>query len=111
MIEKVILKYLKDNLAVPVYMEHQKTDPASFVIVEKTGSSRSNLIETSTFALQSYAPSMLGAAQLNEEVKALMDEVVELDEIVRSEINTDYNYTDTTTKQYRYQAVYDVTHY
>jgi hypothetical protein len=54
---------------------------------------------------------MLKAAELNETVKDLMDDIVALDEIVRSEINTDYNYTDTTKKQYRYQAVYDITHY
>jgi hypothetical protein len=81
------------------------------VILEKTGSSRENYIKRSTFAIQSYAPSMLKAAELNETVKDLMDDIVALDEIVRSEINTDYNYTDTTKKQYRYQAVYDITHY
>lgn len=111
MIEKIILRYLSENLEVPVYMERQKNEPESFVIVEKTGSSRSNLIETSTIALQSFAKTMLAAAELNEVVKGLMDDIVELDEIVRSEINTDYNYTNTSDKKYRYQAVYDVTHY
>lgn len=111
MIEKIILRYLSENLEVPVYMERQKSEPESFVIVEKTGSSRSNLIETSTIALQSFAKTMLAAAELNEVVKGLMDDIVALDEIVRSEINTDYNYTNTSDKKYRYQAVYDVTHY
>lgn len=112
MIEKTVLNYLTEKLnGIPVYMEHQKQDPQTFVILEKTGSSRENFIQQSTFAIQSYAPSMLKAAELNETVKGFMDDIVSLDEIVRSEINTDYNYTDTTKKQYRYQAVYDITHY
>jgi len=112
MIEKTVLNYLSEKLVdIPVYMEHQKNDPQTFVILEKTGSSRENYINRSTFAIQSYASSMLKAAELNETVKNLMDDIVALDEIVRSEINTDYNYTDTTKKQYRYQAVYDITHY
>ena len=62
-------------------------------------------------AVQSYATSMERAALLNEEVKAAMNEIVELDDIARCDLNSDYNYTDTSTKQYRYQAVYDLVHY
>lgn len=109
MIEEIVLGYLNENLSVPVYMERQKVETTPFVILEKTGSGRSNYVNKSTFAIQSYADTMYEAAELNEEVKDVMDDLIELDEIVRSEINTDYNYTDD--KNYRYQAVYDVTHY
>jgi len=109
MIEEIVLGYLNENLSVPVYMERQKVEVTPFVILEKTGSGRSNYVNKSTFAIQSYADTMYEAAELNEEVKDVMDDLIELDEIVRSEINTDYNYTDD--KNYRYQAVYDVTHY
>lgn len=51
------------------------------------------------------------AAELNEKVKSAMDEIVELDEVTRCELNSDYNYTDTSRKKYRYQAVFDITHY
>lgn len=111
MIEEIVLGYLNDNLSVPVYMERQKEETTPFVILEKTGSGRSNYVNKSTFAIQSYADTMYEAAELNEEVKNVMDDLVELNDVVRSEINTDYNYTDTTEKIYRYQAVYDVTHY
>ena len=40
-----------------------------------------------------------------------MDGLVTLNEIVSVELNSDYNYTDTTTKEYRYQGVYNITHY
>ena len=112
MIEVTILQYLNSlELSATVYTEIPATRPSKFFVLEKTGSSMDNYITRSTFAIQSYAPSMLKAAELNETVKNLMDDIVALDEIVRSEINTDYNYTDTTKKQYRYQAVYDITHY
>ena len=40
-----------------------------------------------------------------------MEEFAELGEVTRVELQTDYNFTDTTTKQYRWQAVYQITHY
>ena len=59
-------------------------------------------------ALQSYGATLYQAAELNEQVKAAMEDIVELDLISRAELNTDYNFTDTQTKRYRYQAVYDL---
>lgn len=112
MIEKTIFDYLTAELApVPVYMELPKIKPQTCVVIEKTGSGRSNHINSATIAVQSYAPSMLAAAQLNETVKTAMDAAVQLPDVSASRLNSDYNYTDTTTKEYRYQAVYDVTHY
>lgn len=112
MIEKVILDYLKAELAVPVLME--KPDLSlypRFVLFEKTGSGRSNRLPSSTFAFQSYAESMYQAAVLNDAVKTAVDNLVTLDEIGSVRLNSDYNYTDTNTKKYRYQAVYDISHY
>ena len=54
MIEATIIKYLNDNLDVPCYAEHQANEPASFCIIEKTGSSEVDLIEQATIAIQSY---------------------------------------------------------
>ena len=81
------------------------------MLFEKTGSGRNNRLNSSTFAFQSYAESMYQAALLNEEVKSAVDDLITLDEIGRVSLNSDYNFTDTTTKEYRYQAVYDITHY
>ncbi|MEI3522519.1 MAG: hypothetical protein V8Q40_16600 [Anaerosacchariphilus sp.] len=41
-------------------------------------------------------------------MKDAMEDIVELDSISQAELNTDYNFTDTQTKRYRYQAVYDL---
>lgn len=113
MIEVIILNHLKDNLSVPVRLEKPDPLPADgkYVLFEKTGSNRLNKTGGSTFAFQSYANSMYEAAALNEETKVAVDSLIELDEIVSVKLNSDYNYTDTTTKQYRYQAIYDIKHY
>lgn len=111
MIEKTILDYLKTKLTVPVYMEEPVDAPGSFVLIEKTGSGRENYIQASTFAFQSYAESLYEAALLNETLKNVIDSLIVLDDIGQVRLNSDYNFTDTTTKRYRYQAVYDITHY
>lgn len=111
MIEQIILDYLSARLGVPVYMEVPPTPPPSFVVLEKTGGGRTDCISRATLAVQSYAPTLLEAARLNEAVKAAMDDAIDLDEVSRSALNSDYNFTDTASKRYRYQAVYDVVYY
>ena len=111
MIEETVLNYLTSGLSVPVYMELPDDIKGDFVVMEKTGSGRNDRIDNSTFAIQSYSDSLYGAAQLNASVKKLMDEIDTLDSVCGVSLNSDYNYTDTTLKKYRYQAVYDIIHY
>jgi hypothetical protein len=111
MIEKTILDYLEEHLTVPVYMEEPINKPASYVLIERTGSSESDLIESTTLALQSYGASLYDAAVLNMAVKARIKQAVELPSVSAVYINSDYNFTDTETKRYRYQCVAVVTHF
>ena len=112
MIEKVLLDYLSDSLSAPVFMEVQKNSPSKFYILEKTSGAQVNHINNSTFAIKSYAPTLYEAACMNEELKAIMlDYLIELPEIASVSLNSDYNFTDTSTKTYRYQAVFDIVHY
>lgn len=108
MIETTVLDYLSSALSEPCSLEVPERPPARFVLLEKTGSSRKNFINTATFAVQSYAPSLFEAAELNERVKAAMDDLIQLPDIISSDLDSDYNFTDTSTKRYRYQAVYDI---
>lgn len=108
MIEKTIYDYLNSCMDVPVYMEKQDAMPETYVLIEKTGSSVSNYIYSATFAIQSYSTSMYNASELNEIVKEKMDDLITLPNISKSSLNSDYNFTDTQTKKYRYQAVYDI---
>lgn len=111
MIEERVLNYLNDALSVPCRMEMPEKVSGQFVVLEKTGTYRLNKITQATFAIQSYAPTLYDAALLNEQVKAAMEDLAERDDISRVQLNSDYNYTDTAMKRYRYQAVFVVTYY
>lgn len=110
MIEQIVLDFLKTKLDVPVYMERHEQEPESFVIIQMTGSGSSNKINNAVFAVQSYAPTMFRASVLNEQVKTALDDLIEIDVISKSRLNSDYNYTNTTDKKYRYQCVYEITY-
>lgn len=113
-LEAMLYRHLSSKLDVPVYLEEPDDgEPVGdgYVVFERTGSSETNFITNATIAVQSYGKSLFMAAELNEKVKQAMDSAVELDAISRSKLNTDYNYTDTTKKKYRYQAVYDLVYY
>lgn len=108
MIEEIVLNYLNSKLGVPAYAEKPEEKPARYVLIEKTGGSEEDMICSATLAIQSYAESLYQAVLLNKQVKTAMRSIVNLPEIGRSQLNSDYNFTDTTTKEYRYQAVFDL---
>lgn len=111
MIETTVLDYLRDQLGVPVTMEVPEGASGTFVVLEKTGSSRQNYIRRATLAVQSYAPTLLLAAQLDDRVIEAMLALPKLDRVAACRLERDYNFTDTETKKYRYQAVFAVTYY
>ena len=111
MVEKTVKDYLQHCLDVPVRMEDEDNLGTEYVLIEKTGSGVEDHIKRATLAIQSYSMSLYGAAVLNERVKEAMEKCIELDDICRCDLNSDYNYTDTARKKYRYQAVFDVVHY
>ena len=111
MIEKTIQDYLNSKLSVPAYMEMPKNPSTEFVLIEKTGSSLSNHLSNSIFAIQSHSDTLYKAALLNETVKQAMLDIIELDDIASCGLNSDYNFTDGAMKDYRYQAVFVINHY
>ena len=111
MIEKTVMDYLKDSLNIEVYGEFPENPPETFLVVEKTGGRREEMIDFATIAIQSYAKSLYSAAELNLQVKAAMEDVVDLPTVCAADLNGDYNFTDLSMKRYRYQAVYEITHY
>lgn len=111
MIEKLILDYLNSE-GVTAFMEIPEgggTPP--FAIVQKTGGGEENQLRHATIAIQSYGSSMYDAASLNETVISAMKGLPARPEVASCRLNSDYNYTDTTKMQYRYQAVFDVVYY
>ena len=115
MIETTIKNFLESKLSVPVLMEIPKNPVSHFVLIEKTGGAQVNHIDSSIITIQSYASSMEMAAELNDVVKFWMLDgmvgLITVDEVAKVSLNSDYNYTDTTSKRYRYQAVFEIVHY
>lgn len=112
MIEKTIIEYFNQAEGLPkAYMMRPEEVPERYILIEKTGSRKKNHILSSTFAFQSYGPTLLEAAELNEQVKATVEKMIELDEIISISLNSDYNFTNTANKQPRYQAVFNIVHY
>ena len=111
LIEQRLRGHLEAVLGLPVVCERPAVVPTSFVLAERVGGGESIGLCTARFALQSYAGSLLEAMQLNERVKQAMAGFAERDDICRAELESDYNFTDPTTKRYRYQAVYQATYY
>ena len=108
MIELIIFNYLKEKLPVPVLMFNKDEDFEEYVIFEKTSSSEENKVKSATFAFQSYADTLYEAAKLNEKLKEVIEDIIELDQVSKIKLNSDYNFTDVQSKKHRYQAVYDI---
>lgn len=116
MIEIIVKEFLESKLSVPVLTEiPKKLDASRYVVIEKTGGTQTDYIKQATMTVQSYGPSMQLAAELNETVKDWMldgvNGLITEKDVSNVDLNSDYNYTDTTTKTYRYQAVFSITHY
>lgn len=87
MIEVIIKKYLDEHLDVPSFFEHQKDEPARFIILEKTSGAKQNHLLSSTFAFQSYAESLYEAALLNDKVKQVIEQLDVLPQVSGVHLN------------------------
>ena len=111
MIIKDILDYIGDELTEPCYCEEPDAPPASYVLLDQKGQSKTEHIKYTRLAFNSIAPSMYEAAELAEKVIVAVESAIELDNICKIELNSNYNFTDTSSKRYRYQTLFDITHY
>ena len=116
MIEKTVYDYLRSSISAPVYMEFPEvptTDlPEEFVVLQKVGDSIEDYVWSASIAIQSYSlNSLYNAAALSEEVRNAMDVMAdEVDEVSESKMSTEANFTDASTKRYRYQSVYIISY-
>lgn len=112
MIEVKIIKYLVSKKIADgqVYAEVPAEKPERYVVIQKTASGLEDGLNSAMVAVQSISQdSLLDAMTLNESVKqAMLSMAEENDDIYSCKLNSDYNYTDTETKEYRYQAVFNL---
>lgn len=111
MIEELVRDYLNDNMTVKAYMEKPPEPPEKRLEIERIAQNETNFIYTTTLAIKSIASSLFFAAELNDEVIEVMAKMIKLPEINRVRLSTSHNFTDTTKKEYRYQAIFEITHY
>ncbi len=110
MIEERLLNFLKDRFDIPVCYEVPDGPPDIYIMLQKAGSFNKDRLDEATFAIQSIAPTRLEAMELNHLVKETMEDFVGLAGISRCHCNGDYDFTNTQTKERRYQAVYNITY-
>lgn len=108
-VEKKIFDWLAVQLTCPVYVELPVSHADTFVKIQRTGSVGADGIRTATVAVQSYAPTLYAAAQLNETVKQKML-AMSAENVFGVTLNSDYEFTNTNTKQRRYQAVFNISY-
>lgn len=111
MIEIIVQDYLLAALSVPVYIDVPANPPESYVVIQRTGGDEEDYVRSAMIAVQSYAGSRMGAATLHETVLELMKGMNVLDDIGACNLNAEYDYTDTSTKRHRYQAVFEIIYY
>lgn len=112
MIEKIVIDYLHEQLDVAVKAEV----PADYqggelCVVELLGASRDDRLPGAVVAVQSYASSLLGAAELSDRVTDAMLEITALDSVSWCGLNSAYNFTDESIGRYRYQAIFEINWY
>ncbi len=109
MIEITVRDHLKSLLPFPVYLERPKVRPDKYAVIENTGGTESNFILLATIVIHTYGASMYEAAEMAWGVKHAMDKITEKDNVSACRVQTaPMNWTDTTTKNYRYRAVYQL---
>lgn len=110
LIEATVITYLIQVLDTDrVYAETPAEPPEEYWLVELTSSGESNHIQSATIAVQAISNvSMLRAAEMSQAAVKAMREITLLQDVSKCQLNSKYNYTDTTMRQYRYQAVFDL---
>lgn len=110
MILSKLIEYLDEALDVYVGVRAPE-ETTGYVLLDQTGSTNANHIMTTTIAIQSYGEALNDALTLAESVKDAMLEFVEDPDVSAVRLESDYNFTNTETKQYRWQSVFEITHY
>ena len=110
LIESAVIGHLCTELnTANVFAGRPKDPPAAYWLIEKTAAQEENHILQATIAVQSISSnSLLEAAQMSNDAEEAMRRLILLENVGSSKLNSAYNYTDPETREYRYQAVFDI---
>ena len=111
LIEAQVIAHLMSALQTNyVYAERPKDPPGEYYLIELTGADEINHIRRATMAVQSISgASLVRAAEMNEACLKAMPLIVQTTEDISCcRMNSAYNFTNPETREYRYQAVFDL---
>lgn len=110
LIEAIIISHLSTELNTDdVYAERPADLPSKYYVVEKTSAGKKNYVSTATVAIQSISSaSLLEAAEMSKNVEIAMEKLISVANVSAVRLNSAYNFTNSETKEYRYQAVFDI---
>lgn len=111
-IETIVINHLRD-LGFPAFAEEpdKANRPERYYLVEKTSGSETIGLQNANIAVQSYAPSLVECMGLNYAAIEKMRTLTENVQVTRCRLVTNYNYTETGTRRYRYQALFSISYY
>lgn len=113
-IEARVIAHLSRVLACPVAAEVPEDLPAdgALAVVSRLGGQDGDHIRRARLAVQTYGATLLDAALLCEDAVSALKSLPASDAGVSGcRVETSYNFTDETTKRYRYQIIVHVTYY
>ena len=110
LIEAIVISHLASELKTDnVFAERPEDPPAQYYVIEKTSAGKKNHVSRATVAVQSISSgSMLEAAQMSKDVEKAMECLISVANVSAVRLNSAYNFTNPETKEYRYQAVFDI---
>ena len=112
LIEATVICYLMNALKTEdVYAERPIDPPDEYYIIEKTAAGEENHVQKATIVVQSISSvSLLSAATMSKDVEKAMKNLITVTNVSKCKLNSAYNFTNQETREYRYQAVFDITY-
>ena len=110
LIEAIVISHLASELETDnVFAERPADPPVQYYVIEKTSAGEKNHVSRATVAVQSISSdSMLEAAQMSKDAEKAMKRLISVANVSAVRLNSAYNFTNPETKEYRYQAVFDI---
>lgn len=112
MIEQTVIKKLDGAIEnIRVYGDTPQNKPEEYILVEKNDCTVEDQIWHSVIEVQSISrKSKLRASSINEQVIQILRSYYN-GNIAACELETSYSSTKTSTKEYCYKAVFNITYY
>ena len=108
---ELYIRQLLVALGYRAYLEQPEDKTGDYIVIDKVGESENEKLRSARFAFQSYSASRYNALLLNDKLEEDIKGIITDDRISKIEFVTSYPFNDMATKQYRYQAVFEIYYY